>query len=179
MKHILILFISALTLFSACSSSDKKSSNPRDLSEDNARIEAALKRALFEDKDGNEVYLADFEGKVVLVDFWETWCGPCLQVFPAMDSLRKEYPDNFEVLTVNLQMSDDRETVQEFATDKGYDFYYLLDVNNVQKDVISLGIPFKVFFDPKGHLITAELGAGSPEREYQKARELIEANKSL
>lgn len=179
MKQLPFIFLALSLLFVGCGEKKAGESNPRSLSEDNARIEAKLQRAVFQDTDGNEVYLADFEGKVVLIDFWETWCGPCLKVFPAMDSLRSEYPDQFEVLTVNLQMSDNKEDVIKFAEDQGYDFNFLLDVNNVQKDVITMGIPFKVFFDPNGFLISAELGAGSPEREYNKAREIIEDNKSL
>jgi thiol-disulfide isomerase/thioredoxin len=164
----------AATLFISCG---QKSENPRELTEDEARIEAVLKRAEFEDADGNKVYLSDFEGKVVIVDFWETWCGPCLQVFPAMDSLRTNYPDDFEVLAVNLQESDDPQTVMDFAEAQGYDFNFLLDVNQVGADVITLGIPFKVFFDPNGHLISAELGAASAAMEYEKTKVIIEENK--
>lgn len=174
-----ISFVATLLIavtFMSCSQKTDNS-NPRELSEEDARIEAVLKRAEFQDINGNKVYLSDYEGKVVIVDFWETWCGPCLQVFPAMDSLRTNYPDDFEVLAVNLNESDDKETVVNFAAEQGYDFNFLLDVNSVAADVITLGIPFKVFFDADGNLISSELGAGSAEREYQKTKEIIEENK--
>lgn len=153
--------------------------NPRELSEEEARIESVMKKAVFEDIDGNEVTIQDYAGKVVLVDFWETWCSPCLQVFPAMDSLRKEYGNEFEVLTVNLQQADNENDVVEFMEESGYDFKYLLDVNEVSADIITLGIPFKIFFDPDGFLIKAELGSAGTEGDYLKAKTIIDDNKGI
>lgn len=137
-----------------------------------------MRIAEFEDLEGNTVSVSDFEGKVVLFDFWETWCGPCLQVFPAIDSLQNEYPDDFVVVTVNLVNSDTPEDVKNFRENNDYTFKYVLDVNNVGEEIISLGIPFKVFMDPEGYLITTELGSAGTEGDYQKAKEIIEQNKT-
>ena len=53
--------------------------------------------------DGMPVHLADFKGKVVLVDFWASWCIPCKTSFPALDALYRElHPRGFEVLAINL-----------------------------------------------------------------------------
>jgi cytochrome c biogenesis protein CcmG/thiol:disulfide interchange protein DsbE len=53
--------------------------------------------------DGTPVRLADFHGKVVLVDFWASWCIPCKTSFPALDALYRELqPRGFEVLAINL-----------------------------------------------------------------------------
>lgn len=159
------------------SCADQKSQNPRQLSEANANIEAVIQRATFQDVDGNDVTLADFEGKVLLIDFWETWCGPCLQVFPAMDSLKTEYPDDFEVLTVNLIDGDTKADVEQFIADNDYDFVYSMDVNDIGDEIITLGIPFKVFIDPNGFLIKAELGSAGTRGDYEKAKVIIEENK--
>jgi thiol-disulfide isomerase/thioredoxin len=52
--------------------------------------------------DGMPVHLADFKGKVVLVDFWASWCIPCKTSFPALDALYRELqPRGFEVLAIN------------------------------------------------------------------------------
>lgn len=170
-----LILLFAAFISAACSQS--KSQNPRTLSEEDQRIENILVRTAFEDLDGNEVYLSDYKGKVVLVDFWETWCGPCLQVFPAMDSLKAQYPDDFEVLTVNLLGADTKEDVAQFAAEYGYDFTYGMDVNSVGEQVITLGIPFKVFFDPDGFLIKSELGSAGTAGDYEKAKVIIDDNK--
>lgn len=174
-KNLPILFLIALFVISACV--ENKSQNPRELSEEEARLEAALQRAKFKDMDGNDVYLADYKGKVVMIDFWETWCSPCLMVFPAIDSLKKEYGDEFEVLAVNTLTADEEEEINEFIAKTGYDFEFALDSYDVGAEVISLGIPFKVFFDPQGFFIKAELGSAGTEGDYLKAKTIIEDNK--
>tara|TARA_R110000868_G_scaffold259361_5_gene517318 strand:+ start:81786 stop:82325 length:540 start_codon:yes stop_codon:yes gene_type:complete len=174
-RNLLFTLITALLFISlSCS---KKSQNPRELSEEEARIEAVLQRASFQSMDGKEVYLSDFAGKVVMIDFWETWCGPCLMVFPAMDSLRKEYPNDFTVLAVNTLTADEQTDVEEFISNNNYDFNFSLDANDVGAEVISLGIPFKVYIDPQGFLIKAELGSAGTEGDYLKAKTIIEDNK--
>ena len=97
---------------------EQKTPNSRQLSEEETRIDSILSSAIFEDFEGNEVTLSDFKGKVVLVDFWETWCSPCLAVFPAMDSLKTEYKEDFEVVAVNLLSIDTKEEVEQFIAEK-------------------------------------------------------------
>ncbi|MEQ8525135.1 TlpA disulfide reductase family protein [Gracilimonas sp.] len=165
-----------IVLLTIISCTDSTRQNPRDLSEANQKIDQAIWNASFQDLEGNKLTVEDLKGKVVLVDFWETWCGPCLQVFPAMDSLQNEYPDDFVVVAVNLNDSDTREDVQNFRDNNEYDFRYVLDINNVGDEVITLGIPFKVFLDPQGYLIKAELGLTG--NDYQDTKEIIEQNKT-
>lgn len=173
-RYFLVTVLAISFLISACSETRK---NPRELSDEQLKIGEIVWNSTFIDLDGNEVSVQDYKGKVVLIDFWETWCGPCLQVFPAMDSLRKNYPDDFVVLAVNLQDSDTPEEVAAFKTEKGYDFNFVLDKNEIGPKVISFGIPFKIFVDPNGYLIKAEVGSNGTEGDYLKAKTIIEDNK--
>ena len=173
-QYILFATLTISIFFSACTDTRK---NPRDLNDEQLKIDEIIWNSTFTDIDGNEVSIQDYKGKVVLIDFWETWCGPCLQVFPAMDSLRKEYKDDFAVLAVNLQDSDTPEEVAAFKSDKGYDFNFILDKNEVGPKVISFGIPFKIFIDPNGYLIKAEVGSNGTQGDYTKAKEIIEEYK--
>lgn len=170
---VLVLLIFGLLTVS-CSNSERN--NPRDLSKQEQQIDKTIWNSTFQDLEGNEVSVQDFQGKVVMVDFWETWCGPCLQVFPVMDSLQNEYPDDFVVIAVNLNDSDTIEDVKSFRQKNDYDFIYTVDGNNVGDEVITLGIPFKVFLDPEGYLIKAELGISG--NDYEETKEIIEQNKT-
>ncbi len=174
-RPFLLLTLSTVLLISACSEK-KKAENPRELTQEEQHIEAAITGATFENIDGSTVSYEDFKGKVVLFDFWETWCGPCLQVFPLMDSLKNEYPNDFVVVAVNLNNSDTPEDVQNFKDSKDYDFVYTIDNNNIGDEIITLGIPFKVFFDPEGYLIKAELGLSG--EDFQTTKEIVEQNKT-
>lgn len=173
-QHLLYTALIISFLISACSETRK---NPRQLNDEQLKIGEIIWNSTFTDLNGNEVSVQDYKGKVVLIDFWETWCGPCLQVFPAMDSLRKEYNDDFVVLAVNLQDSDTPEEVTAFKEDKKYDFNFVLDKNEIGPKVISFGIPFKIFVDPNGYLIKAEVGSNGTEGDYLKAKTIIEDNK--
>jgi thiol-disulfide isomerase/thioredoxin len=164
------------TFFACSSSNDKTRKNPRQLSKEMQHVDQTVWNASFQDLDGNEVTVADMKGKVVLFDFWETWCGPCLQVFPLMDSLKNEYPDDFVVVAVNLNNSDTPEDVQNFKDSHDYDFIYTIDNNKIGDEIITIGIPFKVFFDPEGYLIKTELGLSGDD--FQSTKEIIEQHKT-
>src|SRR5690554_900419 len=166
-----------LFLVSACSGNEPRD-YPRELTEQEKKIDRAIHSAVFEDLDGNKINISDLKGKVVLVDFWETWCGPCLQVFPALDSLQNEYPDDFVVIAANLINSDTPEDVQQFKDNNPYTFTYALDKNKIGDEVITLGIPFKIFMDPQGYLIKAELGSAGTQGDYEKAKAIIEEYKT-
>lgn len=171
------IFLVTLTLTS-CSNgsyeSNEGSMNRHNLNEDQLRIQGVLQRASFKDLDGNTVRITDYAGKIMLIDFWETWCSPCLMVFPAMDSLRAEYRDQFEVLAVNTILADNPKQVAEFANENLYDFNWLVDANGVGEQVISMGIPFKVFIDTAGYVITTELGSRGTQGDYEKTKAILD-----
>lgn len=142
----------------------------QDLSEQKAIID----NAAFTDLDGNPVDLDDYQGKLVLIDFWESWCGPCLQVFPAMADLREEYPDQFEVLAVTVGLTEGPEDAKDFAEENDYPFTWLYDENGVFEELGGAGIPFKVFISPSGELLEIEMGSRGREGDYNKTKAKIQ-----
>jgi thiol-disulfide isomerase/thioredoxin len=70
----------------------------------------------FKDKTDKEIALSDFKGKVVYVDIWATWCGPCKREFPAMKKLESEYQnnDNIVFIGVNTDRTKDKQKWLDF-----------------------------------------------------------------
>lgn len=137
-----------------------------------------VEQATFTDFEGNEVAISDFKGKVVLIDFWETWCKPCLASFPTMQKIQEEYPDSFVVLAVTPGFTDSKEDAQEFAEDNDYTFEYLMDSNNVHQKLGVQGIPYKVYVDADGNFIEKSMGTSGPQGDYDKLKKIIEEHKS-
>ena len=140
-------------------------------SDDHAEV---IQNAVFTDLDGNDVSLDEFTGKLVLIDFWESWCGPCLQVFPAMEDLRGEYPDEFEMLAVTVGLTESPEDAKAFAEEHGYDFTWLYDEYGVFNKLGGQGIPFKVYVDPDGNLKEIEMGSRGSEGDYNSTKAKIQ-----
>ena len=166
-----IVFFSIL--LTACGGESQSQSQTQSQNQDDGSEESIVENAVFTDLDGNEVTVDEFEGKLVLIDFWETWCGPCLQVFPAMQDLREEHPDKFEVLAVTVGLNEGPQEAKQFAERNDYDFTYLYDENEVFNRLGGQGIPFKIFVDPQGNLISIEMGSYGREADYEMTKELL------
>ena len=123
---------------------------------------------------GGELTLSDYEGKVILLNFWATWCGPCVGEMPAFPQLLEKYGDDLAVITVDKQ--EDSETVAEFIADEGYDFPVVLDTDGAIGELYpSYGIPYTIIIAPDGTISDTSLGAGSAEEMVTEYSAMIDA----
>ena len=80
------------------------------------------------DIDGKEVKLSTFKGKVVMVNFWATWCGPCKIEMPHLDKMDREFQDQgFEVISISTDDARAASKVKPLIKRGGYGFTVLLD----------------------------------------------------
>lgn len=149
----------------------------------NPELDAKQKQALLETSfttlDGKTVTISDFKGKVIVLDFWETWCGPCLRLMPTLDKLSKDYSEDFVVLAVSPGWSDTKEDVQKFVSENKYNFTNVMAPVDLSKTLKIAGIPYKVYISAKGEIIKARMGiSGDPEVDYKEVEEIILSYKS-
>lgn len=111
------------------------------------------------DLDGNEVHLENYLGKVIFLNFWTTWCPPCLVEMPSMEKLYGEFKNrDFIILAVDMQ--EDPETVRKFKDKFKLSFPILLDIEGVVASYYGVkGIPATYFIDREGYLYAAAMGA--------------------
>jgi peroxiredoxin len=93
------------------------------------------------DIDGKQVSLSDFKGKVVLVNFWATWCQPCQVEMPHLQKMHTEFADQgFVVLSISIDEARGASMVKPLIKRHGYTFPVLLDKDT---SVVSLYNPSK------------------------------------
>lgn len=132
------------------------------------------------DLQGQTVSLENLKGKVVIVDFWATWCGPCKASFPGMQKAVNKYKDdpNVAFLFVDTweNAADKHKNAADFINGKGYNFRVLLDNDNkvVQSFEVS-GIPTKFIVDRNGKIRFKSVGfSGNDDGLVEEISAMIE-----
>lgn len=131
-----------------------------------------------EASNGENVSLSDYRGKVVVLNFWASWCPSCDLEMSEFQKLHEELEDSDEVVLLMLNQTDgQRETKEKadaYVADKGYSFLTLYDKGEVGSLIFGIsGIPVTVAIDKEGRLSNYILGPA----DYETVVKLIEGAK--
>jgi cytochrome c biogenesis protein CcmG/thiol:disulfide interchange protein DsbE len=134
-----------------------------------ARLDFTLK-----DMNGVDVVLESFKGKVILLNFWATWCGPCKAEIPSLIELQTEYADDLVVL--GFSVDDTVEKLKPYAEE--YKFNYPVLVGNGREDVQEafgplLGIPVSVIIGRDGRIAKKHTGIATKEQFEREIKALL------
>jgi thiol-disulfide isomerase/thioredoxin len=130
------------------------------------KVQASLKVGsqfpAFAEKDleGKPLSLDRFKGKVLLVDFWATWCGPCVQELPnVLEAYKKYHADGFEIVGISLDQSEDK--LKKFIADKEMPWPQYFDGKGWQNKLAGQyginSIPATYLLDGNGKIIGSNL----------------------
>lgn len=141
------------------------------------------------DLNGQRISLEDYKGKVVVLDFWATWCKPCIGSFPGMQATLEKYKNDKEVVFLFIdtweQNANYKEEVKAFIQTNNYDFHVLFDeMKDLTKSITVAfdvkGIPNKVIIDKQGFVRLQSAGSGrNVEKIVNEMSEKIELVKTL
>ena len=112
------------------------------------------------DQEGNEVTLASFFGKPIVLNFWASWCGPCKMEMPELQRFYEQYGEEIHFLLVSVDDSVD--SAKAFIEDSGYTFPVYFDTTSLGAYTYGASsIPLTFFIDAEGNLVAYYMGAMS------------------
>ncbi len=123
--------------------------------------------------EGQEISLKQLRGKVILLNFWATWCGPCRVEKPTLEKLYHEFKDKgLVILAISLDQGDSLQTVRSYYKQYGYSYGALLDPEQEVAQMYAVrGIPATYLIDREGYIVGGVIGAKLWDKE--ETRKLI------
>lgn len=107
--------------------------------------------------------LSDLTGKVVVLDFWATWCEPCLLQAPILDRLARDHPE--QLVVVGVSVDEDPRRARQFARAKRLSYPIVLDeTGEVQAAYGARTLPYVVVVDPQGKVVDVVQGVAGRAR---------------
>jgi|GEM_PF-3471185 len=128
-------------------------------------IDETVSPTILKDINGNSVEIGagDLKGKIIVLDFWATWCGPCVASFPGMQTVMQKYQGRNDVVFLyiaTMEKGDALQNVRNFLSKHKYPFTMLMDEPTGEMNMYKAyshyklegGIPYKIVIDKQGHI---------------------------
>lgn len=173
-RSSLVLSLILMSSFTAVACNDTAKNTPTTL--DKLINEPALTVAdnptpnlTFLDASGKTVSLSSLRGKVIFINFWATWCQPCIQEMPSIDQLKMTFKGSNEIVFLMVDVNNSLQKSQAYMDKKHYDLQVYTPITNIPSTFLGNAIPTTVVLDKKG-MMAARIEGG---RDY-KSPEIIQ-----
>ncbi|WP_276348878.1 TlpA disulfide reductase family protein [Daejeonella sp. JGW-45] len=138
----------------------------------------AIEEMVFKDENGKTITLSDLKGKAVFVNFWATWCPPCIAEMPSINKLSQKFKDKSNVVFLMVDMDADMKKSQKFMQKNGYDLNVYAPASQISPAYFAGALPTTLLFDKSGKLVFKhEGGADYGNAEFKKFLEATSLKK--
>jgi peroxiredoxin len=171
-RTTLLMLVAALLAVVGCSDGNGTTSEPPASPEDIGLMEVQVRAPDFTlaTTDGSQLTLADLQGQLVLLNFWQLDCPPCKEEMPYLDAAGKAFAGTAHVVVINIQ--DSESEVQEYFGDSELNMFVPLDVTGFVASQYSIGFtPTTFLIDSEGVIRYAKVG---PFTNYNEIAAAIE-----
>jgi len=125
------------------------------------------------DASGKDFKLADLKGKVVLVNFWATWCEGCQVEIPWFVEFQKEYADR-GLVVVGIAMDDDWKSVKPWIEEKKVNYPIVIGNQELGKQYGLIGMPLTALVDREGRIVDVHNGIVDKTATEQRIKDLLQ-----
>lgn len=126
------------------------------------------------DENEKEIKVADLKGKVVFINFWATWCPPCIEEMPSIAALKKKFKDNPNIVFLMVDVDNNLAKSKKFMAKQKLDLPVHVPYSQIPSNYLGNSIPTTVILDKKGEIVVRTEGA----RDYN-APKLVAAIEAL
>jgi len=160
-RRFIVFSFLTLIFFSGCTKTEKQAGS------------STAPNFTLQDLSGKNVALSDLKGKVVLLDFWATWCPPCRASIPGIERLHKTYSSK-GLVVLGISLDDgDWDSVKKFAKEAGMTYPVLKSTDEVASKYSVRTIPLVVLVNKEGVVAKQILGYGSDEELENEIKALL------
>lgn len=144
----------ALVLLSGCSSNKgtttENETTPK--TDSAAMVADAPQRSgvTFEDGNGQLIALDDLIGNVVFINFWATWCPPCIHEMPSIQALKNEFDDHKDLIFLMVDVDGKHKQAQAFMDKRNFDLPVYIPHSDIPGQLLGSAIPTTIIFDKSG-----------------------------
>jgi thiol-disulfide isomerase/thioredoxin len=124
--------------------------------------------------DGQKLLLGSLKGKVVILDFWATWCGPCRVQHPMYDQVKERFKDRGDVVLLSIDADQDHEVVAPFLDQQKWSRSRVYFEDGLQKLLNVSEIPTTIVFDKQGR-VASRMNGFLPDRFVEQLSERIQS----
>lgn len=131
------------------------------ITQEQKEISTDLSNIKFKDAKGAELNLAQLNGKVVFINFWATWCPPCLAEMPSINNLHQKFSADKDVVFIMVDADGDFPKSQNYMDKRKYKMPVYTMASSIPENLFKGSLPTTIVFDKKGRVSFHEEGAAN------------------